>query len=675
MNKIKIKTGANISYLLQSTVNIPQAFTELIKNSIQNLATIINVEISEDQISVSDNGRGFDHTLDDKGRSDFDRYFVYGNSYDNTSGKGIRLGHMGIGGKLANDKLSDINPNWSIYTKNKHLKSFKVNYAPPKSEFLDDYSPTLEELPYDDSYLSFETGTKVTINNVNPKIKRNLETESLWVKQEICSFFGLLVQNSRKRNNPIQITLNGRDLIFDYRLPGHIFLRDKFSFAYGDGSEVLKSEVEINLSRLNNRAEVKNSPIKGVEIADEVKICQLKLNDANLVDEIYEEISLKEGQTISPEIGVLHFFNSLIGFVVCPDLGLVLDETGMPAKDLSHHSLRNDHVIVKPFLKSVYRHIIISIRKHLGIDKDKRREEFNKIASEVLSMIDDFDKVSLHKISNEETGVTLNEEDETGELGYGFGSGGSNKKGKGFETLGAAQGEDLEVLAENNDSPDFVSITEDGDPLYINPQKEKLEEESSTTGVDAIIETQEVATDSTEQEQEEQQQEELSTEESPDELDADPPKKPYDKSSSGEDGEEVFVDMDNIEDIPDYVNPDILPKQIDAENIKSSIEEITEPKNIIYDIVDFGSGYEFEMSSHHMYGKLIITINSGNHKFKRLESSGDSYAMATHIGECMVKEISFFKNPEADIRDIEYKISEFYLNYGDSIKDKFSTEE
>ena len=51
--------------------------------------------------------------------------------------------------------------------------------------------------------------------------------------------------------------------------------------------------------------------------------------------------------------------------------------------------------------------------------------------------------------------------------------------------------------------------------------------------------------------------------------------------------------MDNIEDIPDYVNPDILPKQVDAENIKSSIEEITEPKNIIYDIVDFGSGYEF----------------------------------------------------------------------------------
>ena len=77
MNKIKIKTGANISYLLQSTVNIPQAFTELIKNSIQNLATIINVEISEDQISVSDNGRGFDHTLDDKGRSDFDLSLIH----------------------------------------------------------------------------------------------------------------------------------------------------------------------------------------------------------------------------------------------------------------------------------------------------------------------------------------------------------------------------------------------------------------------------------------------------------------------------------------------------------------------------------------------------------------------------------------------------------------------
>ena len=39
MEQIKIQTGASLSRLLQSTVNIPQAFTELVKNSIQNFST------------------------------------------------------------------------------------------------------------------------------------------------------------------------------------------------------------------------------------------------------------------------------------------------------------------------------------------------------------------------------------------------------------------------------------------------------------------------------------------------------------------------------------------------------------------------------------------------------------------------------------------------------------
>ncbi len=105
--QIQIKTGANISSLLQSTVNISQAFTELVKNSIQNLATQIDIVISKETVTVTDNGRGFYHVPDSSGKNDFDRYFVFGNSYDNTSGEGVRLGHMGIGGKLANDKLSD----------------------------------------------------------------------------------------------------------------------------------------------------------------------------------------------------------------------------------------------------------------------------------------------------------------------------------------------------------------------------------------------------------------------------------------------------------------------------------------------------------------------------------------------------------------------------------------
>ena len=113
MDNIKIKTGANLSRLLQSTVNIPQAFTELVKNSIQNFATSCSIELKHKsfgdklcQAIITDDGQGFDHKKDENGMSAFDKYFVFGNSYDLTNGQGIRLGQMGIGGKLANDKLS-----------------------------------------------------------------------------------------------------------------------------------------------------------------------------------------------------------------------------------------------------------------------------------------------------------------------------------------------------------------------------------------------------------------------------------------------------------------------------------------------------------------------------------------------------------------------------------------
>ena len=80
LKEVSIKTGSNISALLQTTVNIPQAFTELVKNSIQNLATVIEIEISEEEIVVRDNGSGFDHKEDFSGKNYFDRYFIFGNS-------------------------------------------------------------------------------------------------------------------------------------------------------------------------------------------------------------------------------------------------------------------------------------------------------------------------------------------------------------------------------------------------------------------------------------------------------------------------------------------------------------------------------------------------------------------------------------------------------------------
>ena len=301
--QIQIKTGSNISSLLQSTVNISQAFTELVKNLIQNLATQIDIVISKETVTVTDNGRGFYHVPDSSGKNDFDRYFVFGNSYDNTSGEGVRLGHMGIGGKLANDKLSDTQIDWSIITKNKDSKSFKINYVPTKTEFLDDYSPIVEEIAYDDSHFSHLTGTKIVINKLNQRIIDHTEAEIGWAKKEIRSFFGLLVKNSKEKNQEIRISLNGEDLSFDYDLPGSAFIRKTIEFSHEKGS----SSIGLNIFKLNNRSELKDLPVTGVEIAAGVKICNLKLDKVEIVDEIYSEISKLEGKTVEPEASVIHF--------------------------------------------------------------------------------------------------------------------------------------------------------------------------------------------------------------------------------------------------------------------------------------------------------------------------------------------------------------------------------
>jgi len=174
MEKIQIKTGSNISKILQSTVNVPQAFTELVKNSLQNESSFCKIKLNKNSASILDDGNGFDHKEDESGMNGFDKYFVFGNSYDQTQGSGVRLGHMGIGGKLANDKLSsEKGTNWSIETKNKHGKCFLINYNPEKSlEFLSDYSPSIVELNPKESSIKTETGTLIKINNIKEKIKK-----------------------------------------------------------------------------------------------------------------------------------------------------------------------------------------------------------------------------------------------------------------------------------------------------------------------------------------------------------------------------------------------------------------------------------------------------------------------------------------------------------------------
>jgi hypothetical protein len=380
MDKIKIRTGANISNILQSTITYAQAFTELVKNSIQNGATKVNIQLNEASVVIYDNGIGFDDTKDENGMSAFEKYFVFGNSYDSSGGVGPRLGHMGIGGKVANDKLSDgKNTHWTIETKNMNGNSFSVTYQPGKTEFLDDYQPTIQTLenfiprskprPWlPTSYADNRSGTIITIHNLDLPIASggwNINS----IKKELQDFFGHLVKQGK---NEIDIILNGESLQFDYTLSGYTFPRINEEFEYKMEHQSLTSELSLNLTLLQSPSDFKSSNLDGVVIVSETKIRTLTANDV-----------------FGSQPSKLHkLFQNLRGFIVCSDLSSVLDHTGMPAKDLSHHSLRLDHPLTKPFFDKVSELIVDLLTSYMILNaKKKTTHTLDNIVIDVVEII------------------------------------------------------------------------------------------------------------------------------------------------------------------------------------------------------------------------------------------------------------------------------------------------
>jgi hypothetical protein len=366
MDKIKIRTGANISNILQSTITYAQAFTELVKNSIQNGATNVNIQLNEKSVVVRDNGVGFDDTKDENGMSALEKYFVFGNSYDSSGGAGPRLGHMGIGGKVANDKLSDgENTHWTIETKNIKGNSFLITYKPGKTEFLDDYQPSVEKLS---SPRMIDQGTIITIHNLDLPI-----TSGGWnvnsVRKELQDFFGHLVKQGK---NEIDIILNGESLQFDYTLTGYTFPRIEETFEYEMNSETSTSELSMNLTLLRSAKDFKFSNLDGVVIVSGTKIRTLTADDV-----------------FGSQPSRLHkLFQNLRGFVVCNDLSSVLDHTGMPAKDLSHHSLREDHPLTKPFFDKVSELIVDLLTSYMILNaKKKTTHTLDNIVIDVVEII------------------------------------------------------------------------------------------------------------------------------------------------------------------------------------------------------------------------------------------------------------------------------------------------
>ena len=380
--EIEIKTGARISNILQSTVTYEQAFTELVKNSMQSGATFVDITCNEDSVIVIDNGIGFDHEDDANGMTGFEKYFVFGNSYDMSDGTGPILGHMGIGGKIANDKLSNTNNTlWTIETKNKKGKCLLVTYQPGETEFLDDYSPTIQEV--EKSNIESKHGTIVTIKNLDTPIKNN-GWNLLGIKKELQDFFGYLVRSGKKEFN---IILNGDSLEFDYTLPGYIFPEIAKEFTFEHNGENKIGNIKFNLSLMQNNEQIQNCPLDSVVIVSDVKVCNLTLDNESLIKEVYESISKETGKKVNPQKSVRNLFAKLRGFVVSSELSDILDHTGMPAKDLSHHSLREDHPVTNPFYGVVYKTIIDILRGYLLLNVKQETNRLGTLADNVVKLI------------------------------------------------------------------------------------------------------------------------------------------------------------------------------------------------------------------------------------------------------------------------------------------------
>lgn len=560
MKEIKIKTGSNLSAILQSTVNLPQAFTELVKNSLQNFGTFVDITIEDDKILVEDDGKSFDDIEDTTGKNDFDKYFVFGNSYDTTSGNGIRLGHMGIGGKLANDKLSTSGaPNWSLHCKNKNKKAFIVNYNPDKNEFLDDYSPEVTEINYDKSLVKSDTGTLIVINEVNPQISKPGVFNN--IKNELKTFFGFLVGKLAEENKKFKITFNGESLDFDYRLPGNAFGHIKKSFDYDLYGETKTSEIEFKLSMIKDRSLIENHPLQGIEIISQVKICDFNLSDNNLIEKVYKNISEKEGKDIAVQSNVLNLFRNLIGFVSCPDLSSVLDDTGMPAKDLSHHNLRDDHPITQPFLEKCYEIIIEMLRTYIDLEESKKDDKFQAIIAELTKLLDEFEDLDDNLLMD----------------------------------LEVDDGSMIQDAA-------IQKAVERG--MLVPPQERTWEDKAPDLEL--------------------------------------PPQEDEDDDDKEDD------DSGDQEDSPNTI------------------------KVLNYEILDFGSGFETEMSRIAEMDGFKILINSGNHKFLKLDAGTSPLMMSMHIAECLITEVTEYVNPFITVREIQSKISNFYADMYDEMLDKFS---
>lgn len=353
---IKVRAGANLRTILKSTVDIPQAFTELVKNALQNDACLCEISLFDDYAIIEDNGIGLSAKKDKNGLNSFEKYFIYGNSYDQMEGKGLGLGQMGIGGKVSNDKLSNSeNTHWQIETKDLSGECHLVDYCPPQTDFLDDYAPTITKIKPEDCNIKASSGTKIVIKNLAQEVQANGWPEKE-IREELQSFFGVLMQKLKQDGISFDLVFQGKSINFDYKLPGQaINFQESFDYQLLKSDSTVETKtaiVDFRLSYVKNIEELRNFHQQTIDLVSEVKVCSLHFS--NLPGKARCMQIAKELGHDKFEYSLLEkYFNSIIGFISCKNISDDKDFSNNNAKDLSHHSLRSDHPLTAPLYSCI----------------------------------------------------------------------------------------------------------------------------------------------------------------------------------------------------------------------------------------------------------------------------------------------------------------------------------
>lgn len=379
--KIEIKTGASISKVLQTTITIPQALCELAKNSLQNGASSCWIELNESSAIIFDDGRGFNPQADSTGLNGFQKYFVFGSSFEQHSDVGLlRLGKMGIGGKIANDRIaSEKNPIWQITSKSQS-GMWSVDYAPNEDDlYLSDQQIETKKInKVEHSHFSnLDSGLMIHIKNLKSSILLNgwpLDE----IKKEISSYF------SNSEN--FKIYINGENLSLKPFYVGTKIPEFSKTFSYKINGKTKKSVVKFELYFARNKESINLLVGERIALYDFAKIKNISYIPLTLIEEELKSSKNPASKNISAA-SVLAFFHSLMGRIICEDINNVLDESGLPAKDLSHHELRKDHPLTKPLEKAIVEGLTAWIIGFKSVDKAERFSVIDSLCMEASTMV------------------------------------------------------------------------------------------------------------------------------------------------------------------------------------------------------------------------------------------------------------------------------------------------